>query len=71
MSISQNDFNNWLADPVTKAFKVAVAENVGRVKEVLATSAGLDSVEDNFRRGYITGLQDTLEFQIIDLQESE
>lgn len=71
MVISQSDFNNWIVDPVTKAYKIAIAENIGRVKEVLATSAGLDSVEDNFRRGYITALQDALEFQIIDLQESE
>lgn len=71
MVISQSDFSNWLIDPVTKAYKVAVAENIGRVKEVLATSAGLDSVEDNFRRGYITALQDALEFRIDDLQESE
>ena len=71
MVISQSDFSNWLIDPVTKAYKVAVAENIGRVKEVLATSAGLDSVEDNFRRGYITALQDALEFRIYDLQQSE
>ena len=70
-AINQSDFTNWISDPVTKAYKIAVAESIGRVKEVLATSAGIDSVEDNFRRGYVTALQDCLEFRIDDLQETD
>lgn len=66
-TISASDFNNWIVDPVTKAYKTALAEAVGEVKEVLATSAGLDQNEDNFRRGYITAMQDALQFRIEDL----
>lgn len=70
MRISQSDFSNWLGDPVTKAYKIALAEGIGQVKEVLATSAGLDPNEDNFRRGYITALNDALQFSVLDLQET-
>ena len=69
--LSRHDFDNWVADPVTKAYKVALAESIGQVKEVLATSAGLDTNEDNFRRGYITALNDAINFSITDLEDSE
>ena len=68
--VSQSDFSNWLQDHVTKAYKIALAEGIGQIKEVLSTSAGLDQNEDNFRRGYITALQDALNFSIVDLQEA-
>lgn len=64
MTISQNDFDTWKAEPTTRAFYQALAEQIGRVKELLAQSAGLEPTEDNFRRGYITALQDTLLFSV-------
>ena len=70
-TISRSDFDNWIADSVTKAYKIALAEGISQIKEVLATSAGLDTNEDNFRRGYITGLSDALNFSITDLEDSE
>lgn len=69
MVINRSDFSNWLSDPVTKAYKVALAESIGEVKEILASSAGLDSNEDNFRRGYIVALNDALQFSISDLRD--
>ena len=69
--ISKSDFDNWVVDPVTKAYKIALAEAIGQVKETLASSAGLDANEDNFRRGYITGISDALNFTISDLVEEE
>ena len=68
-TISRSDFDIWSADQVTKAYKIALAEGIGQIKELLATSAGLDPNEDNFRRGYITGLSDALNFSILDLEE--
>ena len=68
-TISRSDFDIWSADQVTKAYKIALAEGIGQIKELLATSAGLDPNEDNFRRGYIAGLSDALNFSILDLEE--
>lgn len=70
-TLSQSDFDNWKADGVTKAFFIALAEQVGRTKEVLAQQAGLDSAQDNFYRGYIGAFQDALQFRVDDLQETE
>lgn len=64
MTISQSDFDTWKAEPTTRAFYQALAEQIGRVKELLAQSAGLEPTEDNFRRGYITALQDALLFSV-------
>ena len=62
--ISQSDFTNWEADGVTKAFKTSIAEAVQMVKEDLAMQAGLNPPEDNFKRGYIRALLDTLAFRL-------
>ena len=67
--LSRSDFDNWQADPVTKVFKLAIAEAIQQAKETLAQSAGLVSTEDNFLRGYIRAMFDTLEFRIDDLRE--
>jgi len=64
MVISQSDFDTWKAEPTTRAFYHALADQIGRVKEFLADSAGLDPNEDNFRRGYIRALQDALLFSV-------
>lgn len=62
--ISQSDFTTWLADGVTKAFRESVASHIERVKEDLAFQAGLNSTEDNFKRGYIRALFDVLAFHV-------
>ena len=67
MVISQNDFETWKADPVTKAFMIALADAVEAVKEDLAASAGLDSADDNFKRGYIRANMDALLFRVEDI----
>jgi len=51
--ISKSDFLNWKADPVTQAFFDACEIRVEDAKEILATSAGCDSISDNFYRGFI------------------
>ena len=69
--ISQTDFDLWFSDPITKSYKLALVDRIGQVKELLATTAGLDSNEDNFRRGYVQALLDALDFRLDDLQEAE
>ncbi len=68
--ITASEYSDWASNPVTKAFKLAIAESIARVKENLAVSAGLDPNEDNFFRGYIRAMYDTLDFRVEDLQES-
>lgn len=71
MSIpSQSDFDSWKQDSVTKAFFLAIVDQIEQSKEYLSTQAGLNSAEDNFHRGYIRAFQDALLFRIDDLQET-
>ena len=51
--ISSSDFYNWKQDPVTKQFFDACFNREFEAKEKLAATAGLDSAEDNFTRGFI------------------
>lgn len=67
--ISQSDFDNWNADEVTKAFRLAIADQIQQAKETLANQAGLIPTEDNFLRGYIRAMFDVLEFRIDSLEE--
>lgn len=69
MVISRSDFDVWMSDPVTKAFKTAMAESISQVKETLAFSAGINSTEDSFHRGYIAAMRDSLDFRVDDLEE--
>lgn len=71
MSIpTRSDFDNWRQDSVTKAFYLAIAEQIGQVKETLSYTAGLNANDDNYHRGYIRAMHDVLEFRIEDLQET-
>ncbi len=66
MALSLSDFELWKTEPVTKAFYLAMAEAIEKVKEDLSLSAGLDSNEDNFKRGYIRAMFDAIEFRVED-----
>jgi len=71
MAISLSDFDVWKQDSVTKAFFLAMVEQIEQSKEYLATQAGLNQLEDNFHRGYIRAFQDALLFRIDDLEGVE
>lgn len=64
MTISVSDFQNWKCDPVTQAFFSACEQRVEDAKEILATSAGLDSVNDNVYRGFILAYREIQDFRI-------
>jgi len=66
MTISESDFLNWKSDPVTQAFFQACEERVEDAKEMLATSAGMDSVNDSVYRGFILAYREMQEFRIDD-----
>lgn len=66
--ISQSDFENWRLDPVTKAFFTACEYRIEDAKELLATQAGINPVEDNLLRGFIRAYREMQEFRIEDAE---
>lgn len=71
MVISKNDYANWKADNVTKAFFTACEQRVEDAKEVLANQAGEDSTRDNFFRGLIFAYREIGDFRIDSIVEEE
>lgn len=67
--ISQTDFENWKADPVTKAFLFAAQERIEDAKNVLSVQAGFDPKEDNYMRGVIQAYREMQDFRIDDFEE--
>ena len=65
--ISTSDFLTWKADPVTQAFFSSVQERIEDAKETLATSAGIDSMSDNWFRGFIAGQRDMIDARVDDM----
>jgi hypothetical protein len=68
MTINASDFANWKSDPVTKAFLEACYLRIQDAKNTLAASAGLNSTEDNFNRGFIHAYSEVFDFRIDDLE---
>ena len=68
MEISKSEFLDWKASPVTKAVIEHLTYRRNILVEQLSHSAGLNKNEDNFRRGYIVGLEDLLG---IDMEEEQ
>jgi len=71
MTISPSDFDNWKADPVTKAFFTACYERVEDAKEILSTTAGTDQVTDNYLRGFIQAYREIPQFRMDDLEGTD
>jgi len=65
--ISKSEWTDWKADTVTRAFYAAAEERVEDAKEILAASAGQDSDQDNFMRGFISAYREMTDFRIEDL----
>lgn len=64
MLISKSDYNNWKADPVTKAFFEACQARVEDAKELLSYQAGEDNNRDTFFRGLIFAYREIGDFRI-------
>lgn len=69
--ISASDFLDWKSNPVTKAFFEACNERIEDAKEELATSAGVNSIQDNLIRGIIYAYREMQDFRIDDLEGVE
>ena len=67
--ISSNDFYTWKSDPVTKQFFDACFNREFEAKEELAASAGLDTAEDNFKRGFIRAYSEIQNVTFGDMEE--
>lgn len=68
--VSQSDFSEWRSNPTTKAFYAAVVDYIEQIKENLTYTAGINSEDDNYKRGAIAAMRDVLQFKIDDLQEA-
>jgi hypothetical protein len=69
--INSKDFTEWKAHPVTKLVFQHLQERSNAVKEVLADSAGIDSLQDRFHSGYIAAVKDILLVQFDDVGETQ
>lgn len=67
-TVTQSEFNDWRANPVTKAFFLAARERVEDAKDALAATAGINTSEDNYYRGFIQAYREIPEFRIEDLE---
>jgi len=64
--INQQDFNDWKAQPVTRAFFLAAQERIEECKDVLSYSAGTDQAQDRLLVGLITAYREMMEFRVED-----
>jgi len=71
MVITKDDFANWKANGVTRAFYSVCAERVRDAKDVLGSTAGLDPQQDNFYRGFIHAYLEMFDFRVEDEEESD
>jgi hypothetical protein len=56
--ITKSDFQSWKDHPVTIAYFDACKVRVEDAKEILSTTAGLSSEDDNFYRGFIAAYRE-------------
>jgi hypothetical protein len=68
--ISKEEWSDWKNHVVTRAFFSASDERVEDAKEILSVSAGLDSDNDNFYRGFIQAYTEMRGFRIEDLDDA-
>lgn len=71
MSITKGDYDLWKVEPLTKAWFEACNQRIEDMKELLASSAGLDGDMDNFLRGFIHAYREMLDFRVDDIEEDD
>lgn len=62
------EFADWKSHPITKRVFEGLREQENLMKEMLAESAGIDSLEDRYRAGYIAALRDVF---LVRLEDEE
>jgi len=69
--ITKQEWAVWKVNPVTKAFFQAANIRIEDAKDILAQSAGLDSISDNFYRGFIQAYIEMFDFRIEDMDTAD
>jgi hypothetical protein len=64
--VNKEEFADWKANLVTKAFFEAAEQRVEDAKEILAGSAGNDSNQDCYLRGFIQAYREMQDFRVED-----
>lgn len=67
--ISIEDFHRWKQDSVTRAFYMAVHDRIEDAKDNLATSSGIDCLQDRFICGMIQAYREIQDFQLEEMQQ--
>jgi hypothetical protein len=67
--ISAGEFQEWKSHVVTKAFMHAAQERIYDCVMAMSTQAGMDTVQDNFMRGFVAAYRELESFRIDDLVE--
>ena len=70
MAISQSDFIDWRSNQVTKAFFEAAGIRIAEAKEILATSAGSDPLNDRYLVGLIAAYNEIADFRVDGLDDN-
>jgi hypothetical protein len=60
MSVTNDSFRDWRANPVTKAVFEELGNRIRATQAELGNSAGLDPLSDRFKVGAIQAYQDML-----------
>ena len=66
IEITKADFDDWKSSKVTKAFFQAAEERVEDCKDMLAGSAGVDTLQDRFLVGMIQAYREIQDFRIVE-----
>lgn len=69
--VSKSDFDNWKADPVTKAYFGAIVDRIDEAKEILSYSAGTDSLYDKHLVGMLQAFREMLDIKVTDEADQE
>lgn len=66
--ITKAEWGDWKADLITRAFFEAAKTREEDASEILISQAGIDTVNDNFYRGFIAAYREMQNFTIEDLE---
>lgn len=70
MSI-KSEFLDWKQHPITKRVFAGLQEQEQSMAEQLVSSAGIDSLEDRFKSGYIAALRDVYLIRLEDEEDTK
>jgi hypothetical protein len=64
LELTKADFDDWKSNKVTKSFFQAAEERVDDCKEMLASSAGIDTLQDRFLVGMVQAYREMQDFRV-------